>query len=141
MKKAPEDRGGTHVDEERICELESFVEHAEGEHGIPCGDVLRISGHGAEALDGGGDVSICRELLELQSEVIWAKKTGRAGRVWFGCKDADKTEETRCVSGEHQRTVGSSRYNNAQAISVYCILMSSITPLRLVQSQIHPSGR
>lgn len=69
--------GGTHVDEEGVRELELFVGHAEGEHGIPRGDVLCISGHGAKALYGGIDMSVCRELLELQGEVVRAEELSR----------------------------------------------------------------
>ena len=96
--------GRTHVDEKGVRELELFVGHAEGEHGVPCGDVLGISGHGAEALDSGIDVSICGELLELQGEVVRPEEfSGRRHRC---CKGAHETEHTRSASGEHQRTVG-----------------------------------
>lgn len=64
----------THVDEESIRKLELFVGHAEGEHGVPCGDVLCIPRHGAEALDSAVNVSVRSELLELEREVIWSEK-------------------------------------------------------------------
>ena len=51
--------------------------HAEGEHSVPCGDVLSISGHGTEALDSSVDISISGELLELQCEIIWTEEFSR----------------------------------------------------------------
>lgn len=104
MKKAAEEEGGgTHVDEEGIRKLELFVGHAEGEHGIPCGDVLGISGHGAETLDGSVDISVRGELLELQGKVVRAEEfCGTTG----SCDRAHETEHTRRASGQHQGTVG-----------------------------------
>lgn len=129
-----EERRETDIDEERIRELELFVGHTEGEHGIPRGDVLSISRHGAEAVDSGVDVPICGELLELQGEVIWTKEVRTTGRGRFSCEGADQTGH----AGEHQRTVGHSIFIHG---SGNLCLFEHCLSRRLVQSQIHPSSR